>query len=60
MSARQAHYPNLDAIAAQIAVDAHEESDLLQHTELYSAWDSILFSTGIHQYEDISGSFQSS
>lgn len=31
MSARQAHYPNFDAIAAQIVVDGREESDLLQH-----------------------------
>ena len=33
MSAWQAHYPNLDAIAAQIAVDTHEESDLLQRAK---------------------------
>ena len=34
MAARQAHYPNVDAIAAQIAAgDAQEEGDLLQHAK---------------------------
>ena len=31
MAARQAHYPNLDAIAGRIATNAHEKSDLVQH-----------------------------
>ena len=33
MSARQAYYPNLDAIAAHIASNAQEESDLVQHAK---------------------------
>ena len=31
IAARQAHYPNLDAIAGHIAANAHEESDLVEH-----------------------------
>ena len=34
IAARQAHYPNLDAIAGRIAANAHEESDLVQHAKL--------------------------
>ena len=33
MSARQAYYPNLDAIAAHIVSNAQEESDLVQHAK---------------------------
>ena len=33
MAARQAHYPNLDAIAGSIAANAHEESDLVEHAK---------------------------
>ena len=33
MAARQAHYPNLDAIAGRIAANAHEESDLAEHAK---------------------------
>ena len=33
MAARQAHYPNLVAIAGRIAANAHEERDLIEHAK---------------------------
>ena len=45
MAARQAHYPNVDAIAAHIAAgDAQEERELQLHAKkMCPAWNSILF-----------------
>ena len=43
MATRQAHYPNLDVTVGRIAANAHEESDLVEHAELFTAWNSIHF-----------------
>ena len=45
MSARQAHYPNLDDVAAHIAAGN------TACKEVYPAWDNVLFRTNIDKYE---------
>ena len=50
MAARQAHYPNLDAITGLIAA----------RKEVYTAWNSILLPPSIYEYEASSRSVQSS
>ena len=51
MSARQAHYPNLDAIAAHIAAgDAQKRKQTA--TACKEMCQARPFSTGIHKYEN--------